>query len=35
VDVALAQAARNRADGQILTFDAEFRKVPGLRVQNP
>ena len=35
VDAALAQAARNRADGQILTFDAEFRKVPGLRVQNP
>ena len=35
VDAALAQAARKRADGQILTFDAEFRKLPGLRVQNP
>ena len=34
VDAALAQAARNRADGQILTFDAEFRKLPALRVQN-
>ena len=35
VDAALAQAARKRADGQILTFNAEFRKLPGLRVQNP
>ncbi len=34
VDAALAQAARNRADGQILTFDAEFRKLPALHVQN-
>lgn len=33
VDAALAEAARNRADGQILTFDAEFRKLPALRVQ--
>jgi len=23
-----------RADGQILTFDAEFRKLPSVRVQN-
>jgi predicted nucleic acid-binding protein len=28
VDAALAHAARTRADGQILTFDAEFRKLP-------
>jgi predicted nucleic acid-binding protein len=34
VDVALAQAARNRADGQILTFDAEFRKLTGMRVHD-
>jgi predicted nucleic acid-binding protein len=33
VDAALAHAARTRADGQILTFDAEFRKLPALRVQ--
>jgi predicted nucleic acid-binding protein len=35
VDAALAEVARKRADGQILTFDAEFRRIPGLRVQNP
>ena len=34
VDAALAQAARNRADGQILTFDAKFRKLHGMRVQD-
>jgi predicted nucleic acid-binding protein len=34
VDAALAQAARNRTDGQILTFDAEFRKLHGIRVQD-
>ena len=34
VDGALAQAARNRADGQILTFDAEFRRLPGMRVHD-
>jgi predicted nucleic acid-binding protein len=34
VDAALAHAARTRADGQILTFDAEFRKLPSMRVQN-
>ena len=34
VDSALAQAARNRADGQILTFDAEFGKLPALRPQS-
>lgn len=34
VDAALARAARNRADGQILTFDGDFRKLPSLRVQN-
>jgi predicted nucleic acid-binding protein len=34
VDAALAHAARNRADGHILTFDADFRKLPSLRVQN-
>ena len=33
-DAALAHAARTRADGQILTFDAEFRKLPSMRVQN-
>ena len=34
VDAAIAQAAHDRTDGQILTFDAEFRKLPELRVQN-
>ena len=32
VDAALAHAARTRADGQILTFDREFRKLPALRI---
>jgi predicted nucleic acid-binding protein len=32
-DAAIAGIARTRADGLILTFDEEFRKVPGLRVQ--
>ncbi len=32
VDAALAHAARTRADGQILTFDREFRKFPTLRI---
>jgi predicted nucleic acid-binding protein len=31
-DSAIAAVARNRAEGQLLTFDAEFRKVRGLRV---
>ncbi len=34
VDAAVAGVARSRADGQILTFDEEFRRVSGLRV-NP
>lgn len=33
-DSAIACMARSRADGQILSFDEEFRKTPGLRV-NP
>jgi predicted nucleic acid-binding protein len=33
-DAALAHAARTRADGQILTFDAEFRKLPAVHVQD-
>ena len=32
-DAAIAGVARTRADGLVLTFDEEFRKVPGLRVQ--
>lgn len=34
VDAALALTALNRAEGRILTFDAEFRKLPELRVQD-
>ncbi|MGA3210847.1 MAG: PIN domain-containing protein [Terriglobales bacterium] len=34
VDAAVANAARKRADGQLLSFDGEFRKVAGLHV-NP
>jgi predicted nucleic acid-binding protein len=33
-DVAIANVALGRAGGQILTFDEEFRKIAGLRV-NP
>ena len=33
-DAAIARVARSRADGQVLTFDEEFRKIPGLRI-NP
>lgn len=32
VDVAIAVVARNRADGFLLSFDEEFRKVAGLHV---
>ena len=32
VDAALAHTARTRADGQILTFDREFRKLRALRI---
>jgi len=32
-DAAVAGVARTRADGPILTFEEEFRKVPGLRAQ--
>lgn len=31
-DAAIAYVARERADGLILTFDEEFRKVPGISV---
>ena len=31
-DVAIAFVARRRADGRVLTFDQEFRKIDGLRV---
>jgi predicted nucleic acid-binding protein len=30
-DAAIAVIARTRADGQVLTFDAGFRKMKGLR----
>jgi predicted nucleic acid-binding protein len=33
-DVAIANVAQNRASGQLLTFDQEFRKISGLRI-NP
>jgi predicted nucleic acid-binding protein len=33
-DVAIANVAHSRADGQLLTFDEGFRKVSGLRI-NP
>lgn len=33
-DVALADVALSRADGKILTFDEEFRKIAGLKI-NP
>lgn len=33
-DIAIANVARSRAEGQILTFDEEFLKIPDLRV-NP
>ena len=31
-DAAIAHVARTRAEGQVLTFDGEFRKIAGLRV---
>jgi len=31
-DMAIAVTARAKADSQILTFDAEFKKLPGIRV---
>jgi predicted nucleic acid-binding protein len=38
-DSAIAVIARTRAAGRVLTFDAEFRKIPGLhpdpRTMNP
>jgi predicted nucleic acid-binding protein len=33
-DAAIAVIARSRADGQVLTFDAEFRKMKGLRPES-
>jgi len=33
-DAAIASVARNRAEGQILSFDEEFRRIPSLRI-NP
>jgi predicted nucleic acid-binding protein len=30
-DAAIAVIVRKRADGQVLTFDAEFQKIKGLR----
>jgi len=34
-DVAVARIARERADGRVITFDEEFRKVSGLHVLPP
>ncbi len=31
-DIAIMNVALNRADGHILTFDTEFGKIPGLRM---
>jgi predicted nucleic acid-binding protein len=31
-DAAIAHVARERADGLVLTFDDEFRKIPAIRV---
>jgi predicted nucleic acid-binding protein len=33
VDAAIVSVARSQADGLILTFDEEFRKIAGLRIQ--
>ena len=33
-DAAIASVARSRAEGQILSFDEEFRQIAGLRI-NP
>ncbi len=32
VDMAIATVANRRADGLVLSFDEEFRKVPGIRL---
>ena len=32
VDAAIVNVARRRTDGRVLTFDAEFHKLPGIRV---
>lgn len=34
-DMAIARFALQHADGQVLSFDAEFRQVPGLQVLPP
>jgi predicted nucleic acid-binding protein len=31
-DVAIAGVAQGLANGQLLTFDEEFRKMPGIRI---
>jgi predicted nucleic acid-binding protein len=34
-DAAICVAARSKAAGRLLTFDVEFRKIPGLQVYPP
>ena len=34
-DAAIARVARERADGLVLTFDEEFRKLPGIQIPEP
>ena len=35
VDAAIAVVAQNRADGLVLSFDEEFRKIPSLHLVEP
>ena len=35
VDAAIAVVAQNRADGLLLNFDEEFRKIPNLHLVEP